>query len=460
MELTKGNIRRQMLTLCAPLVMGNILQQFYNTIDAWIIGRYSGDLPFAAIGIAGTAMNLYLFFIVGFCTGISVIFAQLYGAADLENFRREHFQMLVSGTVLAVLVALGGILLLNPLLAALGTPVSLFSYARSYLVIVLAGLPFSYLYNFYNALLRATGNVRAPLVILAAAVLANLAADIIFVRNLGIGVTGAAIATVLSQMLSVAANIVYMVRREQRLCFGRKDVGFSGNLVAKTFSVSLVTGIHQASLYLGKMFVQGAVNSAGEEMITAFTATTRIEGFINSFGDSGAAATSVIVAQSFGAGERKRVKAAVRTSGFILAVFGMVCSAGLFLLARPAVTFMLGRSSGEAWSQAVLYLEWIAGFYLFCFLGNTFAGYFDGIGKTVVPFIGAASHITLRAVLSWQWIGQMGLPAVALATGIGWVLADVFWLVMLVQMSKRRAAAPLRKPAGKLPARKLPAREA
>lgn len=437
MQLTKGNIYRQMLSLCAPLILGNILQQFYNTIDAWIIGRYSGQVQFAAIGIAGTAMNLFLFFIIGLCTGISVIFAQFYGAGDMKNFRKEHFQTLVCGTGFALVIALFGILVLNPLLHALGTPSELFADTRAYLVIVLVGLPFSFMYNFYNALLRAAGNVKIPLVILACAVFTNLFADLYFVKDLGMGVRGAAIATVLSQVMSVAASVLYMVLKNRSLCFRRPDMGISGALLAKTFSVSIVTGIHQASLYLGKMFVQGAVNSAGTEMITAFTATTRIEGFINSFGDSGAAATSVIVAQSFGAGNRERIKKAVKSSAVILAVFGIASSAVLFISAPLSVSFMLGKASGAAFSQAVAYLEVVALFYIFCFLGNTYAGFFDGIGKTIVPFMGAACHITLRAVLSWMWIGRMGLTAVALATGIGWILANCLWFAVMAGMFRK-----------------------
>lgn len=128
-----------------------------------------------------------------------------------------------------------------------------------------------------------------------------------------------------------------------------------------------------------------------------------------------------------------------RTSASILAVFGALCSAILFVSAPYAMRFMLGTAEGSAFAEGVSYLRAISAFYLFCFLGNAFAGFFDGIGKTSIPFIGAASHITLRAILSFLWIGTYGLTAVAYASGIGWILANAFWLIASVLVLRRGA---------------------
>lgn len=437
MEREEETIYKQMLLLCGPLVLANILQQFYNTIDAWMIGRYSGQSQFAAIGIAGTAMNLFLFFIVGLCTGIAVIFAQLYGAHDMRRFKLEHFQVLFAGTGFTVLLAGVGIAFIHLLLHALGTPDYLFRYTKDYLLIILLGLPFSFMYNFYNAMLRAVGNVKVPLLILFCAVLANLFMDFYLIKNLQMGIHGAAMATVFSQIFSVAASVCYLLMKKRELCFKKENMIFSWPLLRHTVSLSLVTGVHQASLYLGKMFIQGAVNSAGSEMITAYTTTTRIEGFINSFGDSGAAATSVIVAQSAGAKDLQRLRNAVKTSAVILTIFGLVCSLIMGLSSSLTVSFMLGKNQGPAFIQAKYYLQTISFFYLLCFWGNTFAGFFDGIGKSLIPFAGAVFHMTLRVIIAWILIKTIGLSAIAYACGIGWALADSFWLVMSTHYLKK-----------------------
>ena len=145
--------------------------------------------------------------------------------------------------------------------------------------------------------------------------------------------------------------------------------------------------------------MQGAVNTGGTDMISAYTATTRIEGFANSFGDSGSAATSVLVAQNRGAGKEERVKESFRSSLFLMLAMGLAVPLIMYVSASTSVGFMLGTRSGAAFENARDYLKLVALFYTLCFTGNTFAGYFNGIGKVCVLFLGATSHIALRVVL-------------------------------------------------------------
>lgn len=160
-DLTSGSIPQHLLRLAAPLIMGNILQQLYNTVDAFILGRFAGDLEFAAVGVAGSVMNLFLFMITGACTGISVIFAQLYGADERERFRREHWRSLSCGLLVTLACSGLGFLLLSPLLRLIQTPSELKTFVSVYLTIILASLPAAFLYNLYGALRRAAACHRA-----------------------------------------------------------------------------------------------------------------------------------------------------------------------------------------------------------------------------------------------------------------------------------------------------------
>ena len=208
--------------------------------------------------------------------------------------------------------------------------------------------------------------------------------------------------------------ILYLRRKAPELIFARADCRMDGELLKQTAHFSFVTALHQSSLYIGKLLVQGAVNTGGTDMISAYTATTRIEGFASSFGDSGSAATSVLVAQNRGAGKEERVKESFRSSLFLMLAMGLAMTLIMYVSASTSVGFMLGTRSGAAFENARDYLKLVALFYTLCFTGNTFAGYFNGIGKVSVPFLGATSHIALRVVLSWLLVGKMGLPAVAL----------------------------------------------
>ena len=404
--MNSGSVTAQLIRLSLPLILSNILQQFYNTIDTWMVGRYAGPTAFASMGIAGSLMNLFMFIVIGACTGISIMFAQLYGAEDLRHFRQEHYQMLAVGTIAALVLSAGGLLSLSSLIRLMQTPGDMVPYVSGYLSLILAGLPLTYLYNYYNGLLRAVGNARVPLFILAGATILNLIMDYLLVGVLSMGTRGAAIATILSQGFSAALCILYLMRCHREFMFRRPDMRISGDLLRKTCALALVTGLHQTGLYIGKMLVQCAVNICGADMIAAYTATTRIEAFINSFGDSGAAATSV------------------------------ACSVFLWLTAPQTSAFMLSGSGGEAFTQAVGYLRLVSFFYMFCFLGNTFAGYYNGIGSPKITFMGSASQITIRVILSFLWLPGGSLRSLALATGLGWMWCCLFWSLVYLKTQR------------------------
>ena len=430
------SLTRQMVTLMLPLIMGNILQQLYNTVDAAVIGHFAGREDFAAVGVAGTVMNLFLFAVAGACTGTSILFAQLYGAGAEKKLRQEHFISLCAGLVFSLVLSLGGFFLCTPLLGFLKTPSELMAPAAGYLRIVLLSLPAALLYNLCSALFRATGNARVPMLILALSTGANLLLDLLMVAGLHMGAAGAALATALSQILSAALSLLFLFMRAPFLVPGKEDCRTDPVLLKKTLRLSFVTGFHQCALYLGKMMVQGAVNTGGTPLITAFTASMRIEGFANSFGDSGSAATSVLTAQNFGAGRRDRVRDCFKVSLRLLSAIGIGMGLVMAAFASPLTVLITGSSDPLMLGEAVSYLRIVSLFYVFCFTGNTFAGYFDGKGRVLIPFLGAAGHITLRVILSWLMISRLRLPAVAISTGIGWVLVNLFWTLVLLRSSR------------------------
>ena len=444
-DLTQGNLSAHLVYLALPLMLGNILQQMYNTIASVVVNRYAGALEFAATGVASSVMNLFLFIVIGACTGISVLFSQAYGARDLETFRRQHFISLVFGFCAVAVLSICAVLLLPWLLQAIQTPEKLFSYTRVYLTIVLLSLPAAFLYNLYNALLRSVGSTNAALGVLTLSVVLNLILSLLFVEKLSMGIAGAAWATAIAQTFSAAACFGYLWKVHRELIFTREDCRVDPALLKRSAHFSAVTALHQSGLYLGKLLVQGAVNSMGTDFISAYTATTRIEGFVNSAGDSGAAATSVLVAQNLGAKKEERVQETYRRSMLICGALGAVCGVLLYTLAPWTVELLLDTDHGAPFENAVCYLRTVAWFYVLCYTGNAFVGYFDGIGKVSLPLVGACSHISMRAALSWLWIGQLGLAAVAWATGMGWVWCNFFWLMcyLVVRRRERRCGSNL-----------------
>lgn len=426
-DLTQGSLSRHLVRLALPLVLGNLLQEFYNTIDAFVVGRFAGQEEFAAIGVAGTVMNLFLFALVGCCTGYSVLFAHAYGQNDPSELHRREVSALAAGFLCTGVLMLLGLAGMHPLLTVLHTPDALRGYTAVYLRWIFLSLPAAFLYNLFASLLRSSGDTKAALFVLAAAVGANLLLDLLFVAAFSGGIAGAAAATALTQVFSAIVCGAYLCRTHPELLLRRSDWALSFAEFGTTLRFGLVTSLHHCSLYLGKMLVQGAVNTAGTETIAAYTAATRIEGFANSFGTSGSTSTSILIAQNHGAGRTDRVEDGFRCSMCWMAALGTLSGVVMFLFGPRAIGLLLGQTESAAFTAAVHYLRLVALFYTLCFAGNGFTGYFNGVGQVTFPFVGALGHISVRVVLSWVLFPHMGLNAVALATGIGWSGVCIFW---------------------------------
>lgn len=429
-DLTRGNIRNQLIILALPLILGNIFQQFYNTIDSFIIGRYISHTAFAAVGVAGNIMNLFIFVINGACNGISIIFAELYGERKWSTLRKESFLSFSIGCFVAVGLSIIGRLTLSPLLGIIQTPAKVRIFVQDYLRIIYLGLPVAFLYNWCSSVLRAIGDTKTPLWILVMAMVLNFSLDYLFVVCCDTGISGTAAATVISQLFASVICFMYMKFRHPYLLFGYKDMRFDRRLLVKTVNFGAVSALHQSSLYIGKLFVQGAVNTAGTEMMSAYTVTMRIEGFANSFGDSGSTAISVFVAQNRGAGKNERVKQGFRKGVKMMLLLGICLSFIMVFAASGATALLMGKVSDSLAENVEAYMKVIAVFYVLCFIGNSFVGLYRGLGMVHIPVLGTVLHISIRVIFSYLLIGSMGLQAVAAATGIGWAAVVVFQSIL------------------------------
>lgn len=436
-DLTKGGIERQLAALALPLIAGNLFQQLYNAIDAFVIGRYLGHAAFAAAGVAGGVMHLFLFMISGGCHGMSILLAELYGKKDWEALKKESFLSFAFGCLLTAALAVAGFLTLSPLLCLLQTPSEVLLPAQSYLRIIYVGLPAAFFYHWCASALRAAGDTQSPLWALAASMGVNVCLDFFFVAACRAQIAGAALATVISQLFAAAVLFLSMRRRHPRLLFGRGDMAMDCGQLLRTARFGMVSALHQSSLYIGKLLVQGAVNTAGTETIAAYTAAARIEGFANSFGDSGSAAMSVWIAQNRGAGNIGRVKQGFRRGAGMMLLVSLCLSLLMVLLTPPALRWLAGEGSDALRAPAMAYMRRIAPFYLLCFLGNAFVGLYRGLGMVQIPVLGTILHISIRVLLSYQLMGEMGLAAVAVATGLGWA-AVVVCQAMIYRRVRRR----------------------
>lgn len=438
-HLTSGPITAQLLGLCLPLLGANVLQQLYNIANSLIVTRYIGGQAFAALGVAESVMNLYIYVITGACMGASVLIAQFYGEGDMDKLRRQLYvsAVLIGGCTLAAVVL--GQLLLPQLLALIQTPRELTADAGRYLRIILAGMVFTFAYNYLAATLRAVGDTRAALYFLLLSLGYNLAAAWLLVAVLKLGVTGTALATASAQLLSALLCALYIKRRRPFLSVTRRDMRLDPLLIRRTSSYAAVAALQQSSLYLGKLLIQSAVNGISlldSAPISAFAAATRVENFTQAFGISGCEAIAIFVAQNIGAGNRRRaLQGFARGTGLVLGT-GTFFALLLCFGGAPLSAIFLPGGSPEA-ALCASYLHLMGLFYLLAFSGHSFVGWFRGSGRMGVTFWGTTLQIAVRVTGTYLLVDALGLDAVALSTGAGWVLIVVFQLTVFC-LERRR----------------------
>lgn len=428
-NLTYGNIKYQLIGLTLPLILSNILQELYNTIDTYMVGSFINDNAIASIGISGSIMNLFIFIIIGANNGISLILARYYGEKNYKKFRKSIFTSIIIGGGITVILSITSILILNFILNIINTPMELKSYVTEYLNIILIGLISCFLYNLCSSLLRSVGNSKTSLYILLLSTIANIIMDYIFIKIFGLGIQGAAIATVLSQIFSAVIAVIYINKKYPYLICKRADFKLDIKNIKSILDYMTMSSLHQSSLYIGKLLIQGAVNALGTNSIIAFTASSRIEAFPNSFAESGGTAISIFISQNKGAEKNGRIKKGFKTGLKLMLLMGMIIISIAFILSKP-LSGMFIENNINAVNEAASYLKVISIFYIFCFIGSSFVGYYKGVGMMNIPVVGTILHISIRTILSYILIYKLSLSAVAVSTGLGWIAVNIMQMII------------------------------
>lgn len=437
-KMTEGNVTKNIFFFTIPIFLGNIFQQMYNTVDAVIVGRFSGKEALAAVGTAGPIMNILIFFVVGFSLGSAILMAEFYGAEDIEKLKKEIATTIKAGAVFIFLLSAIALLSVKYILILMNTPIEIMKMAEEYLRIIIIGLIFSFLYNILSAEMRAIGDSKTPLVILIISVILNIGLDIYFIKELKLGVKGAAYATVISQISAVIISILNIYYKIPVLRLKAREFIIDLILLKKTMSYSLSYAIQQTVIFTGAVFVQGAVNPLGIDSIAAFNSGSRIDGFILTPGDSMGAALTTFISQNRGARKDERIFKGFK-SALIMSLFYCVITAILiFIFSDSIMKIFIEASEIEAIFLGKTYLKTIAFFYILTAICNTLQGFFRGFGRMDVTLIATIIQIPIRVVLSYILTKYMGISGVAVGMGIGWIFMTLYEGYLYMRYRNRR----------------------
>lgn len=429
-SMTSGKPLRLIFEFALPLLLGNLLQQTYNIIDAAIVGRALGADALAAVGASSSVQFLVLGFCIGICAGFGVPVASAFGAGDNRKMRKYIKGSLILTAVFAVvLTAVCGVLC-RRILGLLKTPDDIFRNAYSYLFIIFMGLPFSLLYNLTASLLRAAGDSRTPFMFLTISTVLNIILDLLFILSFGLGCGGAAAATVLAQAVSGILCLCYGAKKYHGL-LPDKTVEVTGNDMKNLLIMSVPMGLQYSITAIGSMVMQSANNGLGSSVyISGFTAAMRIKQFIMCPFDAVATAVSVFCSQNSGAGEHGRIKEGLFKGIAVSVTYGALAGVVLIFFGRNLANIFVDGSEVYVLDAAGKYLRCLGLFYIAIGFLNVCRMTTQGLGYSGRAVISGVIEMAARIFVSFFLVPLYGFTAICFADQTAWVSACLYIVPM------------------------------
>lgn len=439
-DLTTGKIKNKLWAFALPLMFSNLLQQLYNLVDTWVVGRFVGSNALAAVGSAYTLMTFLTSIIIGLCLGASAFFSMAYGQKDIEKLKNAKFLSVSLIAFVSVIIFAVVFWQCYNIISLLQVPKEIAGDERVYLMCVFFGIFATFIYNYYSNFLRAIGNSSAGLVFLAVSVVLNVVLDFYFVAFLKLEIKGTAQATVISQYVSAFCIALYSYLKYPLLRIKRNNIKFDKPVLKNILSLSVFTCLQQSVMNLGILAVSGIVNSFGASVMSAFAVAVKIDTLaympVQDFGN----AFSTFVAQNYGAGKRKRIKDGIKVSLLNVAIFCVAISVIVCAFAPEFMKIFINSNELEIINIGTRYLRIEGAFYIGIGILFMLYGYFRAVNKPLMSVWLTVISLGLRVLLSafLSKIASIGVLGIWISIPIGWFVADFVGIIYYLLSEKRR----------------------
>ncbi len=426
-DFLHGPIFHALVVFAIPLLVSNVFQQLYNTVDTMIVGNYLGDLSLAAIGSCTAIFDLLVGFALGIGNGLSLVSARSFGAGDKTLLKKSVACSIVIGMTSSAALTVVGSLILRPLLEALNTPQEILAESYSYISVIVWFTLVMFAYNLCAGLMRAIGNSVMSLMFLVVSSVANIFLDILFITQFHMGIRGAAVATVISQGISVVLCVLYIWKKVPLLIPEREHFRFDRALYAEMFGQGLSMGIMSSIVSAGSVILQYGINGLGTLIIAGHTAARKLYMFFNMPFVAMSMAVSTFVSQNRGANHGKRVRNALKYS-YIFDVAGAGVITVFLLFCAPALVKLIsGSSEPEVLRNGSLYLIVVGPFYAVLGILMQSRCALQGIGEKLLPLVSSLIELVGKIMFVVFLIPRFQYMAVVFCE-------PVIWCVMTVQL--------------------------
>lgn len=438
-DMTRGGIVALLLNFAAPLLLGNIFQQLYNTVDTWVVGNYVGKNAFSAVGTLSPIINTIIGFFIGFSNGACVIISRHFGAGDKEKVQRSVHTFVAVTLILCVVFTILGIALTPLMLDLIKSPAEVRSEQYTYLSIYFAGVTGLLLYNMGSAILRAVGNSVYPFLFLVVSALLNTAMDLVFVIAFDMGTAGVAYATIAAQLVSAILVMAMLFKTDSSVRVRLKSLHIDKSILGGIFRIGLPAALQMSVTAFSNIFVQSYINFFGADCMGGWTAYSKIDQLLFLPMNSLSLATQTFVGQNLGRKLTDRTRRGVRTSLFM----SMLCTAVLIIpvvaFAPSLVRFFIDESEAGVIHYGTLFLRMISPFYVMCCLNQIYGGALRGAGEAKVSMvIMLGSFVLFRQIYLFVVSNYVSNTVVAISLGypFGWLLCSILMLVFYKRIFK------------------------
>lgn len=436
-DLTQGNVAKLLLFFAFPTLLSNVFQQFYNLADTAIAGHILGDNALVAIGASSTVNSLVLSFAWGLNGGFGIIIAQCFGAKDFKKLKKSVAISLSINVLFSLVVCIFGIFMSRPMLQALNTPAARLNEANSYISVILVFIIVPMLYNLEAVILRSLGDSKTPLYFLIFSSVLNIILDYVLIKFTQMGVKGAAVATVLAQLLSVILCFVVILKNFKIIRLKKNDFHFSASLFKNMMSAGMAMAVMNSIFSIGSIIMQGSINALGEDVIAAHLGSRKVaEMFMQPLVTIGTAC-STFVGQNYGALKIGRIKASIKYSTIYSLIWSVFTFFILWFFGGQIARVVTGSASQVVFDNTQMYLRINAPFYFVLGLLFTLRFSIQSVDRKMPPIISSSMELASKIAAAYLFIPLWGYLGACIAEPLSWTLGAIYLLFVFKKEFKR-----------------------
>ena len=439
-DMTEGNITRHIISFALPLLIGNLFQQLYNTVDTWVVGNYVSNEAYSAVGTVGPIINMLIGFFLGLSSGAGVVISQYYGARQYDKVQETVHTAILMTLIIGVVFTAIGIVMIPLMLKLINMPATVIGEATTYLSIYFAGLLGLMLYNIGAGILRAVGDSQRPFYFLVVCAVLNTILDLVFVLVFDMGVAGVALATILSQAISAILILITLIRSDSCIHLDLKKLKIHFPMLKKIFKVGIPAALQMAITSFSNIFVQSYINFFGENCMSGWTTYAKVDQLLFLPMQSISLASTTFMGQNLGKNQVQRARKGVTVSLLLAIASTVVLMIPVLLFSPQIVAFFNGKP--EVVEYGSMLLRWLSPFYVLCCFNQIYSGALRGAGNTRAPMIiMLTSFVAFRQVYLFVMARLCNeIIPIAMSYPAGWLLCSLLTAIYYhkAQLSRSR----------------------